>query len=552
MSGGSDNNSDSFDDFVTDDFNLSHASNTSSVKCEWSCSGGCSEVSDRGVAERLAGILARGARLIKTEVWTWGSVQHGQLGTGDMVKRHRPVLVNQLLHGGVDRIVCGDSHCLAITLTGMCYAWGANDSGQVSAVQRGTDLSCPVAWGHVVRAAAGTRHSVLIASDHTLHWLGKHRNEDMAEYDMLDSEIPLHVMCCGDFTCIVAGSLDSDVASSTDLASEQCFLEEMLTVQTSVLKPLARKSNLDDIIANLCSKYTDLLQLTAVNVTSMSQGTSSFKLLQDHMDEYLQVYDVIFGRARVVDIPPRLVAIFSDRLPSRKTSPEAILTCAFTHPLNRVSVYKMMLSRGQSPVPPEALKWEQFCDKQDTMRKPGRQHQECSGRVVADLWISSGVQNTLDLWRSDGFGVEIFRLATGSESKLQNLRFDNVSGDDRELRKSQDKIFDLPIFLSDVQQAHQGGYAKMWYMSEKEKSKNNKFFCNNCQTPICKEHTVAAMHKMFRVKQKKPIMKNVSRFSSQWLILLSDALVYICGATQTVYNLDTLWVETKPDNDTIQ
>lgn len=32
MSGGSDNNSDSFDDFATDDFNLSHASNTSSVK----------------------------------------------------------------------------------------------------------------------------------------------------------------------------------------------------------------------------------------------------------------------------------------------------------------------------------------------------------------------------------------------------------------------------------------------------------------------------------------------------------------------------------------
>ncbi|KAG8246927.1 hypothetical protein J6590_073280 [Homalodisca vitripennis] len=33
-------------------------------------------------------------------------------------------------------------------------------------------------------------------------------NEDMAEYDMLDSEIPLHVMCCGDFIsikCVCAG-----------------------------------------------------------------------------------------------------------------------------------------------------------------------------------------------------------------------------------------------------------------------------------------------------------------------------------------------------------
>ncbi|KAG8246923.1 agglutinin-like protein 2 [Homalodisca vitripennis] len=59
--------------------------------------------------------------------------------------------------------------------------------------------------------------------------------------------------------------------------------------------------------------------------------------------------------------------------------------------------------------------------------------------------------------------------------------------------------------------------------------------------------------RLMRESRSHPLtVQNVSRFSSQWLILLSDALVYICGATQTVYNLDTLWVETMPDNDTIQ
>lgn len=63
-------------------------------RCEWSCSGPCSEASDRVLTERLASILARGARAIKTEVWTWGNVQRGQLGTGDMVKRHRYLFVH--------------------------------------------------------------------------------------------------------------------------------------------------------------------------------------------------------------------------------------------------------------------------------------------------------------------------------------------------------------------------------------------------------------------------------------------------------------------------
>ncbi|XP_054282375.1 alsin [Macrosteles quadrilineatus] len=400
MSGGSDNNSDSFDDFATDDFNLSHASNTSSVKCEWSCSGGCSEVSDRGTVERLAQILARGARLVKTEVWTWGGVQHGQLGTGDMVKRHRPVVVNQLMWSGVDRVVCGDHHCLAITLAGVCHSWGANEVGQVDSSLQGQDQSSPRSWGRVVDVAAGARHSVLIASDHRLHWIGKYK-EEMPEIELPPGQIPLHVLCSGEYSCIIAGSLDSDVASTTDLASEQAFLDEMLTVQLSVLKPLGRRSNLDEVLSNLASRYTDLLHLTAVSVNTMTQGVSSFKLLQEHIDEFLQVYELYLAAvcdmiamsgfsqmARVLDIPAKLTLIFSDRLPSRKTSPEAILHCAFTHPLNRVSVYKMMLSRGQSSVPAEATKWEEFCERQDTLRKQAdstRLFWESCGRLVDTL-----------------------------------------------------------------------------------------------------------------------------------------------------------------------
>lgn len=78
---------------LTDDWEMSLFVACGS-RCEWSCSGPCSEASDRVLTERLASILARGARAIKTEVWTWGSVQRGQLGTGDMVRRHRWLIFN--------------------------------------------------------------------------------------------------------------------------------------------------------------------------------------------------------------------------------------------------------------------------------------------------------------------------------------------------------------------------------------------------------------------------------------------------------------------------
>lgn len=76
-----------------------------------------------------------------------------------------------------------------------------------------------------------------------------------SELELSEGEIPLGVFCCGDYTCIVTGSRENDVTYSTDLASEQCFLEEMLAVQAAVLKPLIKKPNLDDIISNLSCRY---------------------------------------------------------------------------------------------------------------------------------------------------------------------------------------------------------------------------------------------------------------------------------------------------------
>lgn len=79
---------------------------------------------------------------------------------------------------------------------------------------------------------------------------------DLDQSRHLEEEmIPLHVLSSGHYICCMAGTNSVDVATNSDLANEQCFLEEMLAVQNSVLKPLGRKSSQDDIFSNLSSRY---------------------------------------------------------------------------------------------------------------------------------------------------------------------------------------------------------------------------------------------------------------------------------------------------------
>lgn len=96
----------------------------------------------------------------------------------------------QLIHIGVMRIACGDCHCAALTLTGQCFMWGRNDCGQVKLVAKGIDQSSPFAWGHAKQAALGSRNSLLLTTDNTLHWFGKDR------LDTLNYVYQLFPLCC--------------------------------------------------------------------------------------------------------------------------------------------------------------------------------------------------------------------------------------------------------------------------------------------------------------------------------------------------------------------
>lgn len=156
-----------------------------SLRCEefpWSSSTGSSEheLSQQGLNERINTLSRTGSNILATELWTWGDVQYGQLGTGDIIKRPRPVLVGKLSHTGIRKISCGAFHVLALTLDGRVFAWGRNNYKQVT-LQTTVDQSAPQLFTtkltsneRAIDMAAGNFHT-LVMMHHGLYFMGQSR-----------------------------------------------------------------------------------------------------------------------------------------------------------------------------------------------------------------------------------------------------------------------------------------------------------------------------------------------------------------------------------------
>eukprot|EP01116_Phalansterium_solitarium_P024940 TRINITY_DN929_c0_g1_i3.p1 TRINITY_DN929_c0_g1~~TRINITY_DN929_c0_g1_i3.p1 ORF type:complete len:1482 (+),score=423.93 TRINITY_DN929_c0_g1_i3:96-4541(+) len=65
------------------------------------------------------------------DVYQWGSNERGQLGRGDTESQPVPRLVISLRDRRICRIACGAEHTLALSATGIVYAYGSNSRGQL-------------------------------------------------------------------------------------------------------------------------------------------------------------------------------------------------------------------------------------------------------------------------------------------------------------------------------------------------------------------------------------------------------------------------------------
>uniref|UniRef100_S4R9T6 Alsin-like PH-like domain-containing protein n=1 Tax=Petromyzon marinus TaxID=7757 RepID=S4R9T6_PETMA len=99
----------------------------------------------------------------RLEVWSWGDGQDGQLGLGDTLSRLVPQCIPSLVGEEIIKLAAGDFHSLALTSTSKVYSWGRNRSGQL-----GHDkLRCltphlleTLPAGEVLDVAAAEEHSL--------------------------------------------------------------------------------------------------------------------------------------------------------------------------------------------------------------------------------------------------------------------------------------------------------------------------------------------------------------------------------------------------------
>lgn len=123
-----------------------------------------------------------GCKLLRTQVWTFGSLNKGLLGTGDHVKRNDSTILVKLADIGINKICCGSNHAAALSIDGRLFLWGFNSSGQISSNLAIVDQSTPTELkisekdkevSNILSVACGKVSTVVLLNDLTFKILGK-------------------------------------------------------------------------------------------------------------------------------------------------------------------------------------------------------------------------------------------------------------------------------------------------------------------------------------------------------------------------------------------
>lgn len=482
--------------------------------------------------EHIKNMSKLGKNILATELWTWGDISHGQLGIGDTIKRVKPVVVMTLSGFGMQKVSCGKWHCSALTLDGRLFVWGYNHYHQVSFDSR-EDKSGPKQFtensdsDRVRDMIATDNHTLAYTHNENVFYMGKHtdgftesivnlnkkidsdeirdNNSDIALVKITDhaQTVPRsktqnmcyhwRVLSSGNFSYC---SIEESAASPEfqDLSIAQRYLEEMLLIYHTLLKPFLKKSKAitahSNVYETVCDIFSDLLNVTALNVLSLWQyaekhiSECDISLIK-HLEEFIFLYRkyyiaisnliVIGGFAHInniVDVLSSVYNLFSDQLPTNKQKNnkktlEAVVGLAFVQPLTRLSSYK--------------------CIAQSLLR---------------------------------------YQTKRKSDSK-SNL-------DDR-----LNKVISTLDTLIDEQE------------KKRKEAEITKLFWESAGKSL--EQYRTPERRLVRESKSRPLnLVNPGRFTSHWFILFNDLFIHMSGSTTNIHPLDTLWVEPAMNTDALQ
>lgn len=164
-----------------------------------------------GVVTRVAAGQFFSLLLRDGTVRAWGYNGSGQLGQNDLTQRTSPTVVAGL--SSIDSLSGGQDHVLALRSDGQVFAWGRNNFGQVGDGTSGTNrltpvqlLECPP----VVSISAGYNHSLAISETGVIYAWGQQSSGQVGDGTTATSRVsPVALDAPTDVAAIDAGQIHS-------------------------------------------------------------------------------------------------------------------------------------------------------------------------------------------------------------------------------------------------------------------------------------------------------------------------------------------------------
>lgn len=143
-------------------------------------------------------------------VYSWGANLYGALGNGNNISINMPgaVYISGALNGKIiTKVAAGSGHSLVTASDGTVFSWGQNTYGQLGdgTSGNGTDKNVPVEVSTsgvlngkiITQVAAGTYHSIALASDGTVYTWGNNSFGQLGDGSNTQSSIPVAVNTSG-------------------------------------------------------------------------------------------------------------------------------------------------------------------------------------------------------------------------------------------------------------------------------------------------------------------------------------------------------------------
>lgn len=152
-------------------------------------------------------------------VYTWGSNDDGQLGTGAEWYEESSSPVKLASITDIIAVSAGESHCLALQSDGTVWAWGQNTCGQIGDGARGpsNDRYTPVkvpGLPKIKAIAANGDHSLALAEDGRVYAWGHNWYGVLGDGSCDDRSSPVEVQGLNDVIALASGTYFSMALSS--------------------------------------------------------------------------------------------------------------------------------------------------------------------------------------------------------------------------------------------------------------------------------------------------------------------------------------------------